>query len=108
MPSNTSASTRAPFIDKLKGLRSRMDYLGARARGMQIGSGAMESLHRTRSQLRLTLPGARWRPEVAQAILNLRCLGLAGRWTEFWAHDELPQLLNQALGEHQPRVRRAA
>ena len=96
------------FIDKLKRLRCRMDYLGARTRGMQIGSGAMESLHRTGSQLRLKLPGARWHPEVAQALLNLRCLGLAGRWDEFWSHDDLPQLLNSALGEHQPRVRRAA
>ena len=96
------------FVEKLRGLRARMDYLGARARGMQIGSGAMESLHRTGSQLRLKLPGARWRPEVAQALLNLRCLGLAGRWDEFWSHDDLPQLLNSALGEHQSRVRRAA
>ncbi len=96
------------FVEKLRGLRAPMDYLGARARGMQIGSGAMESLHRTGSQLRLKLPGARWRPEVAQALLNLRCLGLAGRWAEFWADDDLPQLLNTALGEHQPKVRRAA
>jgi hypothetical protein len=82
-----------------------MDYLGARARGMQIGSGAMESLHRTGSQLRLKLPGARWRPVAAQALLNLRALELSGRWDEFWSHDGLSQLLDDALGLHRVRSR---
>lgn len=101
-------ATHDAFVQRLEELRDRMDYLGARARGMQIGSGAMESLHRTGSQLRLKLPGARWRPEAAQAILNLRCLDLAGRWGEFWSDAHLPELLDEALGCHQARVRRAA
>jgi len=96
------------FIERLRTNRTRMDYLAARARGMQIGSGAMESLHRNGSQLRLKLPGARWRPEAAQAMLNHRALELVGRWGEFWSHENLPELLDEALGHHQPRVRRAA
>lgn len=63
---------------------TRMDYGQLRARGFQIGSGAMESLHRTASQLRLKRPGCRWTAEAAQAILNLRMLQLCGRWDEWW------------------------
>ena len=96
-------ATHDAFIERLEANKARMDYLGARARGMQIGSGAMESLHRTGSQLRLKLPGARWRPVAAQALLNLRALELSGRWDEFWSHDGLAQLLDDALGLHRVR-----
>lgn len=71
----------------------RMDYLLYRALGFQIGSGAMESLHRTGSQARLKLPGARWLAETSQAIFNLRMLALVDRWDEFWSQPDLtPQL----------------
>jgi hypothetical protein len=52
----------------------RMNYGELRQRGYQIGSGAMESLHRTASQLRLKRAGCRWTAEPAQALLNLRML----------------------------------
>ena len=96
------------FLKKLRNVRGRMDYLGARSEGLQIGSGAMESIHRNGSQLRLKLPGARWRPEAAQAMINLRMLEIAGRWDEFWGDEGLEERLDSALGSHQPRVRRAA
>lgn len=74
----------------------RMDYGDLRARGYQIGSGAMESLHRTASQLRLKRPGCRWTAEAAQGILNLRLLQLSGRWDEYWAQMHLAdQLVEQ-------------
>jgi hypothetical protein len=66
----------------------RMEYGALRTRGAQIGSGAMESLHRTGSQTRLKRAGSRWRPEVAEAILKLRMLMLAERWSEFWNRPE--------------------
>ena len=67
----------------------RMDYVAYRARGYQIGSGAMESLHRTGSQARLKRAGARWLPETLEAMFNLRMLDLAGRWDEFFAQPDL-------------------
>ena len=71
----------------------RMEYRRYRALGYQIGSGAMESLHRTGSQKRLKIPGARWLPETSQALFDLRMLYLCGRWEEFWhqpgLHDKL-------------------
>jgi hypothetical protein len=70
----------------------RLHYGELRARGFQIGSGAMESLHRTASQLRLKRAGCHWTAEASQAILNLRMLGLSGRWEEYWSRPDLPHL----------------
>lgn len=67
----------------------RLDYGDLRRRGAQIGSGAMESLHRTGSQVRLKRAGCRWTPAVAQAILHLRMLALSGRWNEYWGQPDL-------------------
>jgi hypothetical protein len=51
---------------------ARMDYPDAKAAGLPLGSGAVESLARHLVQLRLKRPGARWSPAGAQAILTLR------------------------------------
>ena len=67
----------------------RMKYKNCRARGYQIGSGAMESFHRTGSQKRLKIPGARWLPETSQALFNFRMLYLCGRWEECWHQPSL-------------------
>jgi hypothetical protein len=67
----------------------RLDYAELRRRGAQIGSGAMESLHRFGSQIRMKRAGCRWTARVAQAILNLRMLTLSGRWDEYWAQPGL-------------------
>lgn len=75
---------RDKLIGYLEHNAYRMDYRRYRALGYQIGSGAMESLHRTGSQKRLKIPGARWLPETSQALFDLRMLYLCGRWDEFW------------------------
>lgn len=75
---------------------SRTDYGALRRRGAQIGSGAMESMHRTGSQVRMKRAGCRWTPAVATAILNLRMLGMSGRWEEYW---EQPGLLGRMASE---------
>jgi hypothetical protein len=76
------------LIDYLSKNAYRMDYLLYRARGYQLGSGAMESLHRSGSQVRLKLPGLKSLPETSQAIFNLRMLDLCGRWDEFWQQPD--------------------
>jgi hypothetical protein len=63
----------------------RLDYGDLRNRGLTIGSGAMESLHRFGSQLRMKLSGSRWTPEVAHAMLQVRMLAISGRWKDWWA-----------------------
>ena len=79
---------------------SHMDYPTFRWRGFQIGSGAMESLHRTASQSRLKIPGGRWLAETSQAIFNVRMMILAGRWETFWGQPNLTTWLTRAFGPH--------
>ena len=87
----------------------RGDYDRYHARGFQLGSGAMESLHRTAAQQRLKLAGARWLPETATAIVNLRLLALVERWDEFWGHDGLTDILRTAFGvTHGPETAESA
>ena len=74
----------------------RLEHGDLRVRGFQIGSGAMESLHRTASQIRLKLAGCRWTAHAAQAILNLRMLALSGRWNEYWGQPNLAPLVAAA------------
>lgn len=84
----TTAAARKRLKTLLKYIRTnlhRLNYGDLRNRGFQIGSGAMESLHRCGSQLRMKLAGCRWTPDVAQAILQNRMLVLSGRWEEWWA-----------------------
>jgi hypothetical protein len=75
----------------------RMDYAQYLARGYQIGSGAMESLHRTGSQQRLKVPGARWLANTAQSVFNVRMLGLVGKWDDFWSQPDLMGKLTEAF-----------
>lgn len=77
----------------------RMNYGELRGRGFRIGSGAMESLHRIGSQVRLKRSGCRWTAEVAQALLNLRMLQLCGRWEEFWRQPDLARRIVTAAAD---------
>ena len=86
------------LIDYLENNAYRMNYLLYRSRGYQLGSGAMESLHRSGSQIRLKLPGLKSLPETSQAIFNLRMLDLCDRWDEFWQqpgfYDQLVEVFS--------------
>lgn len=88
---------RDDLVEYLTKNAYRMHYRRFRALGYQIGSGAMESLHRTGSQKRLKIPGARWLPETSQALFDLRMLFLCGRWEEFWHQESLHNMLIEAF-----------
>lgn len=61
--------------------KDRMDYKKYRAMGAGlIGSGPIESAHRTVIQKRMKLSGQRWTKKGAQNMLNLRCVRLSGKW----------------------------
>jgi hypothetical protein len=87
------------LAERLAKNAARMDYPGYLARGFQIGSGAMESLHRQGSQQRLKLPGATWRQVSSQAILNFRMMELAGRSNEFWSQRSLTVQIASAFNQ---------
>jgi hypothetical protein len=79
----------------------RLDYPEYLRRGYQIGSGAMESFHRTGSQQRTKVPGARWLAETSQAVFNLRMVQLVGKWDAFWGQPDLmPKLAVALRGDH--------
>lgn len=58
----------------------RMDYPTYDSKGYYIGSGAIESAHRTVVQKRLKLSGQRWTIGGAQKVLNLRVINMSGNW----------------------------
>ena len=76
----------------------RTDVPRYRSCGMQIGSGAMESLHRVASQTRLKVAGVGWTAEKAIAVLDLRLMLLAERWDDFWGQAALTSVLQRSFG----------
>lgn len=64
----------------LEANRDRMDYAAYQKRGLLVGSGAIESAHRTVVQKRLKRSGQRWSLVGAQQVLNLRVCWMSERW----------------------------
>ncbi len=62
----------------------RMDYPTFIARGLPIGSGAIESTCKTLIEKREKGAGMRWSESGAQNVASLRALQRSGRWHEFW------------------------
>lgn len=67
----------------LSNRRTQLDYVGARAAGLPIGSGEIESAHRYVVQQRLKRPGAWWTPGNAKAMLSLRLVRANGQWADY-------------------------
>ena len=74
------ADLRASICNYLEVNRDRMDYASYQHRGLLIGSGAIESAHRTVVQKRLKRSGQRWSLAGAQHVLNLRVCLMSQRW----------------------------
>lgn len=66
--------------------RTRMRYDDYLAKGYPIGSGVVEGACRHLVKDRLERAGMRWRPEGAQAMLDLRATYLNGEWEAFWEY----------------------
>jgi hypothetical protein len=65
-----------------------MDYAGARAAGLPIGSGEVESGHRHVLQKRLKIAGAWWLEPNAEAMLQLRTARANHDWDKYWSQIE--------------------
>ena len=63
----------------------QLNYRGALAEELPIGSGEIESAHRYLVQQRLKRPGAWWRRENAEHMLALRIHRANHRWRDYWA-----------------------
>lgn len=81
------ADVQAPVRRCERYIRTRIEYLdyaGAIERGLPIGSGEIESGHRSVVQARLKLSGAWWRAENAEKMLALRVTRANGEWRSYW------------------------
>ena len=77
----------APVRDAHRYLSERqeyLDYAGARAAGLEIGSGEIESGHRHVIQQRLKLAGGWWRESNAETMLGLRVSRANQLWEQYW------------------------
>lgn len=77
----------APARDGHRYLNARsgqLDYKNAIAQNLPIGSGEIESANRSVVQFRLKRPGAWWKINNAQSMLNLQSLRHNGRWNFYW------------------------
>jgi len=61
-----------------------MNYKKAQEKELPIGSGEIESSHRHIVQRRLKLPGAWWKEETANAMLQLRTARANNDWEAYW------------------------
>ena len=64
--------------------REQLDYAGALAAGLPIGSGLIESGHRHVVQARLKRAGTWWLARTARVMIGLRVLRANGDWERYW------------------------
>jgi hypothetical protein len=64
--------------------KQRMNYPDYRARGLQIGSGTIESGCKRVVKARLDQAGMTWTVTGARAVLKARAAYLSGHWDDYW------------------------
>jgi hypothetical protein len=62
-----------------------LDYKGALAKDLPIGSGEIESAHRYIFQKRLKISGAWWKPENLAKMVALRIVRANRDWQDYWS-----------------------
>jgi hypothetical protein len=88
--------TEEPTIDTFLGYLNRfgdaVHYNAFRRAGFPVGSGEIESAHKSLPQQRLKLPGACWHPDSLNPMMALRVVRANGWWNDFW-EDRTTRLL---------------
>jgi len=79
-PNQKARKARDKLIQYYWNNYHRMQYKTFKENGWLIGSGPIESAHRTVIQKRLKRAGQRWHQHNAQKLLNLRVANLSNKW----------------------------
>ena len=82
----TPNQRRSALINYIKRFYDALDYSKFKSMGYPIGSGEIESAHKSIPQKRLKIPGASWNSKSINPMLSLRILRANGWWDEFWDH----------------------
>ncbi len=77
-------------ITYLENHKNRLNYAGARKRGLPIGSGQVEATCKNLVALRMKRPGARWKERTGEHIVRLRAIALSDRWESAMNHTMGP------------------
>jgi len=77
---NKGVEEKKKLLTYLNNNKARMKYGTFKSNGWLVGSGAVESAHRTVIQKRMKLSGQRWTLNGAQQILNLRVAHKNENW----------------------------
>ena len=80
-PDKQAVETCLRYLDNRK---RYLDYATALQQGLPIGSGEVESGHRSVLQKRLKKLGAWWLRENAETIAQLKTLQANGHWEQLW------------------------
>jgi hypothetical protein len=92
----THTESPHPRLLQLHGYLTRfadaVDYESFHNYGYPIGSGEVESSHRSVPQKRLKLPGACWHPDSVNPMVALRVLRANGWWEAFWEERQMKRL----------------
>lgn len=80
LPLLSSREEQNKLVNYLSENDYRMQYKDYVARGLFVGSGAIEAAHRTVVQCRLKRSGQRWSIRGAQNMLNLRTAFMSDKW----------------------------
>ena len=72
------------LIGYVKRFCDSVNYNEYRDKGYPIGSGEIESAHKSVPQKRLKIPGATWHPSSIYPMLALRVLRADDWWDDFW------------------------
>jgi len=72
------------LIGYLNRFSDALYYNNFKEKGYPIGSGEIESAHKSVPQQRLKIPGATWHPDSIDPMLALRVLRADDWWEDFW------------------------
>ncbi len=82
LPSGKTRPSRS--LDECFADKPQVDYAGALAAGLPIGSGEVEGGHRHVLQKQLKIAGAWWLERNAEYMLQLRTVRANGDWDKYW------------------------